>query len=147
MRHFKEKHIYIGVDVHKDTHTAVIINCWNEKLDEVTFPNILSAIGDFLKRVKKHFKKSFSPIFGLEDVGGVGRSLALYLLEQENTVKAVNSALSYSERRSYPTTQKSDSWDAEYVAKVLLSKLDTARCESAGCLLDDRSTDVTEDGT
>jgi transposase len=124
MRHYKENHIYIGVDVHKDTHTGVIINCWNEKLDEITFPNIPSAFGDFLKRVKKHVKKGFTPIFGLEDVGGVGRSLALYLLEKEHMVKAVNSALSYSERKSYPTTQKSDSWDAECVARVLLSKLD-----------------------
>jgi transposase len=124
MRHYKEKHIYIGVDVHKDTHTGVIINCWNEKLDEITFPNIPSAFGSFLQRVKKHVKKGFTPIFGLEDVGGVGRSLALYLLEQLTIVKAVNSALSYSERKSYPTTQKSDSWDAECVARVLLSKLD-----------------------
>ncbi|ULO09517.1 IS110 family transposase [Paenibacillus sp. 19GGS1-52] len=124
MRHFKEKHIYIGVDVHKGTHTAVVINCWNEKLDEITFPNIPSAFGEFLQRVKKQVKKGFSPIFGLEDVGGVGRSLALYLLEYKCTVKSVNSALSYSERKSYPTTQKSDSWDAECVARVLLSKLD-----------------------
>jgi transposase len=106
MRHYKEKHIYIGVDVHKDTHTAVVINCWNEKLDEVTFQNIPSAFGDFLERVKKHVKKGFSPIFGLEDVGGVGRSLALYLLEQEHTVKAVNSALSFRKKELSDNAEK-----------------------------------------
>jgi hypothetical protein len=97
---------------------------YNEMLDEITFPNIPNAFGSFLQRVKKHVKKGFTPIFGLEDVGEVGRSLALYLLEQEIIVKAVNSALSYSVRKSYPTTQKSDSWDEECVARVLLSKLD-----------------------
>ena len=40
-------------------------------------------------------------------------------------VKEVNSALSYMERMSYPTTQKSDDWDARCIASVLLRKLDT----------------------
>jgi len=28
----KENFIYVGIDLHKETHTAVILNCWNEKL-------------------------------------------------------------------------------------------------------------------
>ncbi|WP_246627608.1 IS110 family transposase [Paenibacillus solanacearum] len=39
-------------------------------------------------------------------------------------MKEVNTALSFAERKSYPTTQKSDSWDAECLAKILLNKLD-----------------------
>ncbi|URZ03817.1 IS110 family transposase ISCth6 [Clostridium felsineum] len=40
-------------------------------------------------------------------------------------VKEVNSALSFMERMSYPTTKKSDDWDAKCIASVLLRKLDT----------------------
>jgi transposase len=124
MPHYKEKHIYVGVDLHKHTHTAVIINCWNEKLGEIQFNNVPSAFPDFLKEVKSYVKRGIIPLFGLEDVGGYGRSLAVYLLEEKQRVKEVNTALSYAERKSYPTTKKNDSWDAECVAKILLNKLD-----------------------
>jgi transposase len=39
-------------------------------------------------------------------------------------VKEVNPALSYAERKSHMTTQKSDSWDAECVARILVNKFD-----------------------
>jgi hypothetical protein len=65
-----------------------------------------------------------TPVFGLEDVHGYGRSLAVFLLEKEQIVKEVNSALSYSERMSYPTTKKSDEWHAQCIANVLVRMLD-----------------------
>ncbi|WP_026478313.1 IS110 family RNA-guided transposase [Alkaliphilus transvaalensis] len=122
--HYKLKHIYVGVDLHKDHHTAVIIDCWHSKLGEIKFENKPSEFPTLIKEVKKYTKKGITPIFGLEDVGGYGRSLAVYLLENNYLVKEVNSALSYAERKSYPTTQKSDSWDAKCVAEVLLNKLE-----------------------
>ncbi|WP_339274049.1 IS110 family transposase [Paenibacillus sp. FSL W8-0426] len=122
--HYKAKHIYIGIDLHKKTHTAVVVNCWHEKLGEVTFENKPSAFPELIAFVKRFKKRGITPIYGLEDVGGYGRSLAVYLLDQKQQVKEVNSALSYAERKSYPTTQKSDSWDAECVARILLNKLD-----------------------
>ncbi|BAK15737.1 transposase [Solibacillus silvestris StLB046] len=36
----------------------------------------------------------------------------------------MNPALSYAERKSHMTTQKSDSWDAECVVRILVNKLD-----------------------
>ncbi|WP_139488125.1 IS110 family transposase [Brevibacillus dissolubilis] len=123
--HQKQKHIYIGVDLHKRTHTAVIVNCWHEKLGEIQFDNSPSAFRNLIKEVKKYQTKGLTPVFGLEDVGGYGRSLAIFLLEEGHIVKEVNTALSYAERRSYPTTQKSDSWDAECLARILVNKLDT----------------------
>ncbi|NTU24561.1 transposase, partial [Brevibacillus sp. HB1.2] len=122
--HYKQKHIYIGVDLHKKTHTAVVINCWNEKLGEITFENKPAAFDELITYVKQFKSRGMTPVYGLEDVGGYGRSLAVYLLENKQQVKEVNSALSYAERQSYPTTQKSDSWDAECVARILLNKLD-----------------------
>ena len=35
----KENFIYVGIDLHKETHTAVMIDCYNQKLGEITFPN------------------------------------------------------------------------------------------------------------
>lgn len=96
MRHYKEKHIYVGVDLHKHTHTAVIINCWNEKLGEIQFNNIPNAFPDFLQQIKGFAKRGVTPLFDLEDVGGYGRSLAVYLLELKQKVKEVNMALSFA---------------------------------------------------
>ena len=123
--HYKQKHIYIGLDLHKQSHTAVAIDCWNEKLFELQLENRPSAFQALLDEVKKHVGDGLTPIFGLEDTGGYGRALAVFLLENGQRVKEVNSALSHSERKSYPTTQKSDSWDAYCIACVLLSKLKT----------------------
>lgn len=64
-----------------------------------------------------------TPVFGLEDVGGYGRALAQYLTDHGQVVKEVNPALSYAERKSNVTVQKSDSWDAECVARILFNKL------------------------
>lgn len=61
--------------------------------------------------------------YGLEDVGGYGRDLVLYLIEQGYIVKFVNSSLSNAERNSYAMTQKHDSWDAQCVARVLIRDL------------------------
>ncbi len=122
--HYKQKHIYVGVDLHKKTHTAVIIDCWHEKLGEITFENKPSAFDELATYVKTFVKRGMTPVYGLEDTGGYGRALAVYLIENKQKVKEVNSALSYAERKSYPTSQKSDSWDAECVARILLNKLD-----------------------
>lgn len=104
--HYKQKHIYIGVDLHKKTHTAVVINCWDEKLGEITVENKPAAFDELITYVKQFKNRGMTPVYGLEDVGGYGRSLAVYLLENKQQVKEVNSALSYAERQSYPTTQK-----------------------------------------
>nr|WP_317954618.1 IS110 family transposase [Paenibacillus chitinolyticus] len=112
------------MDLHKAHHTAVIINCWNERLGEIQIENKPSAFDDLMKFVKKHTAKGLTPVYGLEDTGGNGRALAVHLVEKKQIVKEVNSALSYSERMSHATTQKSDSWDAYCIAKVLLARLD-----------------------
>lgn len=120
----KQQYLYIGLDLHKNTHTAVIIDCWNKKLGSITIENKPSAFPMLIKEVKKYAKNSLIPVFGLEDTGGNGRSLALFLIEKKYIVKEVNPALSSAERRSYPTTQKSDDWDAYCIANVLLNKLE-----------------------
>lgn len=119
----RDKHIYIGLDLHKFQHTAVIVDCWFEKLGEMTFQNKPSIFPSLLEYVNRFLSEGLTPVFGLEDVGGYGRDLALYLLEKGYIVKFVNSSLSNSERNSYAMTQKNDSWDAQCVARVLIRDL------------------------
>lgn len=122
--HKKQNHIYVGLDLHKDTHTAVIIDCWDEKIDSITIENKPSDFTRLMNKVNKIAGK-LTPVYGLEDVHGYGRSLAVFLIERGMIVKEVNSALSFMERMSYPTTKKNDDWDANCIASVLLRKLDT----------------------
>ncbi|MBU3134593.1 IS110 family transposase [Clostridium gasigenes] len=122
--HKKQNHIYVGLDLHKDTHTAVIIDCWDEKIGSITIENKPSDFTRLMNKVNK-IAGNLIPVYGLEDVHGYGRSLAVFLIEKGMIVKEVNSALSYMERMSYPTTKKSDDWDANCIASVLIRKLDT----------------------
>ena len=49
----RENYLYVGMDLHKDTHTAVLVNCWNEKLDVMVIKNKPSEFGKLAKRVNK----------------------------------------------------------------------------------------------
>lgn len=118
-----DKLVYVGVDLHKQHHTAVIIDCWNNKLGEIKFDNKPSTFPQLEKEVKKHTKKGLTAVYGLEDVGGFGRALAVYLTEKSYLVKEVNSKLANARRKSHVTVQKSDALDAECVARVLKDEL------------------------
>jgi transposase len=124
--HQKQKYIYVGIDTHKLTHTAVIINCWGDKLGEITIENKPSKFNDLLLEVKKHAKRK-TAVYGLEDCGGVGRALAVFLLGEKKLVKEVDSSLANVERKALPIYHKDDSFDALCVARVLLSRLDELR--------------------
>lgn len=104
--HEKQKHLYVGVDLHKHDHVAVIINCWHEKLCEIKFENKPSTFSTFLRDIDKLMAEGLTPIFGLEDVGGYGRALAQFLTDYGQVVKEVNPALSYAERKSHMITKK-----------------------------------------
>ncbi|MEN6657550.1 IS110 family transposase [Bacillus sp. GL1(2024)] len=118
----RQNYLYVGVDLHKQHHTAVMINCWQEKLGEIQFENKPSAFSKFLLEVETYMSEGLSVVFGLEDVGGYGRALAKYLVDHERVVKEVNPALSFLERKSQVIIQKNDSWDAECVARILVNK-------------------------
>ncbi|HDR7785350.1 IS110 family transposase [Bacillus wiedmannii] len=120
--HNRQNYLYVGVDLHKEHHTAVMINCWQEKLGEIQFDNKPSAFSKFLLEVETYVCDGIIVVFGLEDVGGYGRALAKYLVDHEQVVKEVNPALSFLERKSQVMIQKNDSWDAECVARILVNK-------------------------
>lgn len=120
----KENIIYVGIDLNKETHTAVMLDCWNQKLGEITFDNKPSVFHKLTRKVSRFVTKEKTAVYGLENAYGYGRALAVWLLEKGCAVKDVNTALSYAQRKSVPMYQKNDSYDAEAVALVLINMLD-----------------------
>lgn len=122
----RENYLYVGMDLHKETHTAVVVNCWNEKLDTITIENKPSEFNKLAKRVnRKAARLNLSPVYGLENAYGYGRSLAVWLIEKGYTVKDINPALSNNQRKSAAMIQKNDEYDALCVATVLINQLHT----------------------
>ena len=114
----------MGIDLHKETHTAVMLDCWNTKLGEITFGNKPSEFPRQVRKVSRFVTEDKTAVYGLENACGYGRALAVWLIEKGFHVKDVNTALSYAQRKSVPMYQKSDSYDAEAVALVLINMLD-----------------------
>ena len=123
MNHPKMRYTYVGVDSHKDMHTAVFIDCFFEKLGEIAFQNMPSRFPAFLKEADKLKLDGTELLFGLEDASSFGRTLAVFLADSGHQAKHVNSVLVARERKNQNITQKTDSIDAECAARVLLQKL------------------------
>jgi len=122
MMHPKMQYTYVGIDSHKDTHTAVFLDCFFEKLGEVTFENLPSKFGTFLAKAEKLKVDGTTLLFGLEDVSMYGRLLAVFFRDNSQKMKHVNALLVAKERKNQNATIKTDAIDAECAARVLLSK-------------------------
>jgi len=122
MTHPKMQHTYVGLDSHKDTHTAVFLDCFFEKLGELTFANLPSTFDVFLSDAQKFLINGTTFMFGFEDISSYGRALTVYLKQNGQHVKHVNALLVARERKNQNIVQKTDSVDAECAARVLLSK-------------------------
>ncbi len=114
--------------MHKDTHTAVVMDCWTNKIGEITFANRPSAYDKFMDDVKKLYG-GLQPIFGLEDTRG-SKEFFFISIRHNLTVKHINPAYTDAMRNSSPMSKKDDSYDAFCVAKILRDILDTLPDES-----------------
>jgi len=120
----REKLLYAGVDLHKESHTAVLVNCWNELLKTITIENKPSEFVKLWQKVNRVAQREgLQVIYGLENACGYGRALAIWLIEKGCTVKDVNPALAYDQRKSAPIMEKNDEYDAYCVATVLINQL------------------------
>lgn len=120
----KTDYVYVGMDIHKETHTAVLMTYMEERIGEIQIENNRNGFKRLHAYVER-CKQAYTPMYGLEDVTHYGRNLAIFLLEKEHIVKEVNSALSFMERKSFPTTKKSDTWDAQCISAVLMRRFQT----------------------
>ena len=73
----------MGIDVHKDTHTAVALSPFGEKVFEMTIGN---EAEDFILLVEKTKTEAgrigLVPHFGWEDVHSWGERLSSFLVEE-----------------------------------------------------------------
>lgn len=122
--HPKMKHVYVGVDIHRRTHTASIIDCFGDKLGHITFENKPTEFEKLVREVRKHTPKGITPVYGLEDIVASGRSLAVFLVNKKQIVKYVNPTLTYSERKNQTILHKTDEFDSLCIARVILNRLD-----------------------
>jgi len=122
MTHPKMQYTYVGVDSHKHSHTAVFLDCFYEKLGEITFENLPSKFGAFLAKAEKLRADGTTLLFGLEDVSMYGRLLAVFFRDNGQKMKHINALLVTKERKNRNVTQKTDAIDAECAARVLLSR-------------------------
>ena len=121
----KENFIYVGIDLHKETHTAVMIDCYNQKLGEITFPNRPADFPKLVTQVKKCNTDAKEVVYGLENAYGYGRPLAVWLIDKGYFVKDVNTAISHRQAKHRGAMyRKSDSDDAEAIALATLNMLD-----------------------
>lgn len=122
----KEKYIYVGIDLHKETHTAVILDCFNNKLSEITFANKPAEFPKLVRKVKKYCTDEKEPVYGLENAYGYGRALAVWLIDKKYIVKDVNTSISNRQAKHRGAMyKKSDSDDAQAIALATITMLDT----------------------
>ena len=93
MKHPKMQYTYVGIDSHKNTHTAVFLDCFFDKLGEITFDNLPSAFCEFLSKASEYKIDGTEFLFGLEDTNSFGRLLTIFLIDNCQQVKHVNAHL------------------------------------------------------
>ena len=120
MVHPKMGFTYVGIDSHKEIHTAVFLDCFFEKLGEFSFGNHQADFEAFLGKAEATKIEGTNLLFGMEDVSSYGRALAAFLLANNCTVRHVNAFLVSRERKNL-NLEKTDFADAECAARLLIS--------------------------
>lgn len=114
-------HLYAGMDIHKETHSACILDCFFQTVWEGNIENNQDGFNQLNKKVKQVAKnKKQEILFGLEDSYGNGLLLATYLVKKGYSVKVVNPVLVDRLRKKTTHPEKSDVLDAKGVAEVLI---------------------------
>lgn len=115
--------IFVGIDLHKHTHTAVIKDFTGKTIGSITFNNLPSDYHKLEYKVKKciqNIKKSqnidVEAFYCLENAYGYGRALAIWLISRNHIVKDVNPSLSNRQAKHRPMFRKSDEYDADAIA-------------------------------
>ena len=122
----QQSRLFVGMDVHKDNHAAVAVNCFGAPLLEAELGNEVKDFQRLVAGVRTLAKaRKLTPVFGLEDTSGSGDFLARFLFTQGFAVKTINPVLVKRERSYETHPEKSDLADALGVAKVLIQRIDS----------------------
>jgi len=125
---------FVGVDAHREEHTALAINRFEEERGKLVFGNSPEGIKQFLSWLSGMEAPGASLVIGLEGGGDTKRALVSRLIRQNLPVYEVN-PLYTKQRRDYGTRgNKSDLVDAKLIAEVLTRKLaELPRLTQADC--------------
>lgn len=124
--HMRAQTLFVGVDVHKESHTAVGLNPFGSQVFEMTIGNHDGDFTDLLARAHAEAGAlHLTPRFGLEDVHSWGERLSSFLCEADQLVVAVAPILVDRARQRTTHPEKNDSLDARGVAQVMIQKIDT----------------------
>ncbi|HYF95133.1 MAG TPA: IS110 family transposase [Symbiobacteriaceae bacterium] len=111
----RDAYVYVGVDVHKSAHVGMMMDCFGDPMGKaLKVANQITAFPEWLEAIHKRAQGK-GVVFGLEDVHGLGRALATYLLGRGYIVKFANAYLTKKERDS---VNKTDRNDALAVARI-----------------------------
>ncbi|NTZ20579.1 hypothetical protein EXW96_24590 [Paenibacillus sp. JMULE4] len=119
----RTKYLFVGVDLHKKTHVAVLCNCFGDVMKQFKITNAPNHFPVFLEDVKKHAEGK-DIIFGLDDVNFYGRSLAKFLIANGYIVKEVNSSYTKKKRNKGTNRNKTDELDAKAICINLIMEYD-----------------------
>lgn len=107
--------IVVGVDTHKEQHTAVALDGLGGQIGSLVLPATQQGYADLLSWARAHGRLV---AFGVEGTGSYGSGLARYLRRQGVKAYEVSRPPRRGERRS---AGKSDLVDAEHAAREVLS--------------------------
>ncbi|HEY3322798.1 MAG TPA: IS110 family transposase [Planctomycetota bacterium] len=113
---------YVGCDVHKQRHSAVVLDCFGDRLGTCEVVNRTAAFPEWLAAVQA-LAPGKQLIFGLENTSTWGRPLAGYLLARDQTVRDVAPIRTARNRKRQPHPDKSDERDALMIARALMQDL------------------------
>ena len=71
-----QNYVFVGVDTHKNQHTACVLSCFHQKLGLTQTPNNPANFESFIKDINSFKSPDKKLVFGLEDTQGLGHSLA-----------------------------------------------------------------------
>lgn len=122
----RSQFLYVGMDIHKNNHTAVAVNCFGQNVLELEVANSKKDFQVLTAAVERLSKdKGLRPVFGLEDSYGSGVRIAKHLYLEGMPVKMIPPVLVDRARSRETHPEKSDSLDALQAARVLIQRIDT----------------------
>ena len=113
--------LFVGVDTHKDSHTAAVLDSYFGTLATITFANSFKGFSQFTEKLEK-IAKGKTCLFGLEDSQGLGNFLAEFLLKKGFSVVDINPISTDRGRRLTVHRDKSDDRDAILITKTLIAE-------------------------
>jgi len=116
---------FVGVDIHKDQHTACLTDCFSRNLATFDIPNDPNYFPELTNRINAiSGENGLKPVFGLEDTRYFGQRLAQFLISTGNYVKEIPAFKTERKRSQSAHRDKSDPGDALAIAKVLIQDFD-----------------------